>query len=116
MDENSAKIMYELSKLTNKPRQITNDFIETITLVMFRELISAMPNKEAFVDLVLDNWEQQIIAQKRSELELLTSKQSTLFELAAGAIIANSENIDGFIEEVRLIKNLYKNSLLSTNW
>ena len=116
MDEGSAKIMYELSKLTNKPRQITNDFIETITLVMFRELISAMPNKERFVDSILDNWENQIISQKKSELELLTSKQSTLFELAAGAIIANSENLDGFIEEVHIIKNLYRNSLLASNW
>ena len=115
MDENSAKIMYELSKLTNKPRQITNDFMETLTLVMFRELISVMPNKEAYVDLLLDNWEEQIIAQKRSELELLISKQNTLFEIAAGAIIANSENLDGFIDEVRLIKNLYKNNLLSSN-
>lgn len=115
MDESSAKFMYELSKLTNKPRQITNDFIETITLVMFRELIAVMPNKETFVDLVLDNWEQSIIQQKKSEIEALTAKQTTLFELAAGAIIANSENIDGFVEEVGIIKNLYKNSLLSSN-
>ena len=114
MDEYSAKIMYELSKLTNKPRQISNDFLETITLVMFRELISAMPNKEDFVDRILNTWEQQIIAQKKSELDLLTSKQTSLFDLAAGAVIANSENIDAFIEDVRTIKNLYKISLLTT--
>lgn len=114
MDEYSAKIMYELSKLTNKPRQISNDFLETITLVMFRELISAMPNKEEFVDRILNTWEEQIIAQKRSELDLLTSKQTSLFDLAAAAVIANSENIDAFIEDVRTIKNLYKISLLTT--
>lgn len=114
MDEYSAKIMYELSKLTNKPRQISNDFLETITLVMFRELLSVMTNKEEFVDKILDTWEQQIIAQKKSELDLLTSKQTSLFDLAAGAVIANSENIDAFIEDVRTIKNLYKISLLTT--
>ena len=114
MDENSAKIMYELSRLTNKPKQITTDFIETITLVMFKEFINYVPDKEKYLDLILDTWEKQILSQKEAELELLTTKHSTMFELVAGSVIANSENFKEFTEEVSSIKKLYRNSLLST--
>ncbi len=114
MDENSAKIMYELSRLTNKPKQITTDFLETITLVMFKEFINSIKDKEGYLDLILDTWEKQIISQKEAELELLTTKHSTMFELVAGSVIANSENLKEFTEEVATIKQLYRNSLLST--
>jgi len=114
MDESSAKIMYDLARLTNKPKQITTDFIETITLVMFREFINHMPNKEEYLSLVLDTWEKQILSQKEAELELLTSQNSTLFELVAGSVIANSENLKEYSEEVASIKQLYKDNILST--
>jgi hypothetical protein len=113
MDESSAKIMYDLTKLTNKPRQITSDFIETITLVMFREFINHLPNKEEYLDLVLNTWEEQILGQKEAELELLTAEHNTMFELVAGSVIANSENIKEFTKEVDAIKKIYRSNLIS---
>jgi len=113
MDESSAKIMYDLTKLTNKPRQITSDFIETITLVMFREFINHLPNKEEYLDLVLNTWEEQILGQKEAELDLLTAEHNTMFELVAGSVIANSENIKEFTKEVDAIKKIYRSSLIS---
>lgn len=112
MDESTTKIMYEISKLTNTSKQISSDFIETITLVMFRELVSTLPNKEKYVDVVLNAWEEQIVHQKKNELQNLVSQNSNLFELMAGSIVANSENLDAFIEEVKSIKKLYRDSLL----
>ena len=114
MDENSTKILYELSRLTNKPKQITTDFIETITLLMFREFINTLPNKEDYLDQVLAVWEKTILAQKKSELELLIDKDASLFELVAGSIIANSENFEEFSQDVTLIKDLMRDSLIDT--
>jgi hypothetical protein len=114
MDEGNTKIMYEINKLTNKSRQITDDFIDTITIVMFREFLSVIPNKEKYVDTILDNWEYKIISQKKKELDLLVTEHTTLFELTAGVIVANSEDLNSFIKEVREIKNLYRESLLLT--
>lgn len=114
MDENSTKILYELSRLTNKPKQITTDFIETITLLMFREFINTLPNKEDYLDKVLVAWEKTILAQKKSELELLIDKDASLFELVAGSIIANSENFEEFSQDVTLIKGLMRDSLIDT--
>jgi len=112
MDESTTKIMYEISKLTNTSKQISSDFIETITLVMFRELVNTLPNKEKYVDVVLNAWEEQIVHQKKNELQNLVTQNSNLFELMAGSIVANSENLDAFIEEVKSIKKLYRDSLL----
>lgn len=114
MDESSTKIMYEISKLTNSAKQIQDDFVQTIALVMFKELVNSMPNKEKYIDIVLDSWEEKIVEQKKDELEFLITKHTNLFELTAGAIVANSEDLDSFVKAVRDIKNVYRTSLLDT--
>ena len=47
--EDEAKMMYELSKLTNTSKQITTDFLESVVLYMFKEYIACHPKKEKFL-------------------------------------------------------------------
>lgn len=106
MSEEDAKLMYDIAKLTNVSRQITSDFVDTMVFAMFKDYISRSPNPILFLEAFMDNWEESMIIQKEIELEALTSPTGSMLDMAAGAIIANSENVEKYKEEVSSMKEL----------
>lgn len=113
--EDDARMMYELSKLTNTSKQITNDFLESVLLYLFREYVACHPEKELFLSEFMEQWEESILQQKQIEIEALTSQYKTMSDLAFGAYIANSENLDSFKREVELIKIILTSALMRGN-
>ncbi|MBV5346664.1 hypothetical protein JZU46_00305 [bacterium] len=113
--ENEAKLMYELSKLTNTTKQITTDFLESVVLFLFREYIKKHPKKDLLLEEFMDNWEASIIFQKELEIETIISQFSSMQDLAVGSYIANSENLDLYKKDVRLLKEILTMSLSSDN-
>lgn len=111
--EDEAKMMYELSKLTNTSKQITTDFLESVVLYMFKEYIACHPKKEKFLDGFMSQWENNLLVQKEMELDALTSQYTSMNDLAVGSFIASSENMDYFKKEVGMIKELLTLALLS---
>ena len=47
--EDELRMMYELSKLTNTSKQITNDFLESVLLYLFKEYVACHPKKDDFL-------------------------------------------------------------------
>lgn len=113
--ENEAKLMYDLSKLTNTTKQITTDFLESVILFLFREYIRKHPKKELLLAEFMDNWEASIIFQKELELETITSQLNSMHDLALGAYIANSENLESYKKDVRILKDILTMSLSTDN-
>jgi len=101
-----AKLMYELSKLTNVSRQIAGDFVDTMVFTMFQDYIDNMEDGAEFLATFMDFWEKSLLQQKQIELESLTSQEGSMLDMAAGAIIANSENVDAYAEELAEMKTL----------
>jgi len=111
--ESEARLMYELSKLTNTSKQITTDFIETVVLFLFRDYLEGHPRKEEFLDLFMDTWEKNLVRQKEFELDTLTSQYSSMNDLAVGSLIANSENIEIYKKDVHLLKEILAAALVN---
>lgn len=111
--ESEARMMYELSKLTNTSKQITTDFIETVVLFLFRDYLEGHPRKEEFLDLFMDTWEKNLVRQKEFELDTLTSQYSSMNDLAVGSLIANSENIEIYKKDVHLLKEILAAALVN---
>ena len=111
--EDEARMMYELSKLTNTSKQITTDFLESALLFMFKEYIACHPNKAQFLGDFMNQWESSIIQQKEMELDALTSQYKTMNDLAVGSFIANSENLDSYKKDVSVIKEILTLALIS---
>ncbi len=101
-----AKLMYELAKLTNTARQITDDFIETITLTLFKDYINSKENSLDFLEAFLNIWETNLISQKELELEILTSQDASMIDMATGVAIANTEDVLSYKKELSEIKAL----------
>lgn len=111
--ENEARLMYELSKLTNTSKQISTDFLESVVLFLFREFIKNHPKKDVLLEEFMNSWEESIIQQKEVEIETLISQFSTMHDLAVGSFIVNSENLNMFKKDVRILKDILTISLMS---
>jgi len=107
-----TKMMYELAKIANTSRQLSDDFIQTVSLFMFRDYLNSLPNGEEFLHDFMSQWEQDAIDQKTDELEVLAGQQGSMMDMAAGAIIANSENLETYKEDVSIMKDLFIMTLL----
>jgi len=107
-----TRLMYELSKLTNISKQIADDFVDTMTFTMFKDYLGSMPGPEAFLDSFMDFWENAMIEQKKLELDSLSAQKGSMLDIAAGAIIANSEDVDAFKAELAEMKELLKRAIL----
>lgn len=107
-----AKLMYELSKLTNVSKQIADDFVDTMVFTMFKDYLASMPDQEAFLTSFMDFWEAAMMEQKKIELESLASQDGSLLDMAAGAIIVNSEDVDAYKKELAEMKELLKLAIL----
>lgn len=112
LSKEETKMMYELAKIANPSRQLSDDFQQSIVLFMFKDYLSSIPNGEAFLLSFMDQWEAHVINQKVDELNALTNQNSTMFDMAAGAGIANSENVEEFKLEVKAMKELFTVSLM----
>lgn len=110
--ENDAKLMYEISKLTNVSRQLSDDFVEAMVYTMFREFTASMPDPTAFMEMFMDVWEESVIKQKEIELAALSNQEGTMMDMAAGAIIANQEDVDKYKSEVAEMKELLSGAVL----
>lgn len=107
-----AKLMYELSKLTNVSKQIADDFVDTMVFTMFKDYLSSMPDPNVFLDQFMDFWEASMLTQKKIELDALASQDGSMLDMAAGAIIANSEDITAYAQELKDMKELLKYAIL----
>ena len=107
-----AKLMYELSKLTNVSKQIADDFVDTMVFTMFKDYLSSMPDPTVFLNQFMDFWEKSMMTQKKIELDSLASQDGSMLDMAAGAIIANSEDVDAFKQELSEMKELLMYALL----
>ncbi len=101
-----AKLMYELAKLTNTARQITDDFIETITLTMFKDFLNSKENGKEFLAAFLNIWEDNLLQQKELELDILTNQDASMIDMATGVAIANTEDVLSYKKELSDIKAL----------
>lgn len=111
--EDEARMMYELSKLTNTSKQITTDFLESALLFLFKEYIACHPKKSKFLTDFMNQWESSINQQKELEIESLVTQYKTMNDLAVGSFIANSENLDSYKKDVRTIKDILTLALIS---
>ena len=111
-DDRLNKLLCNINKVTNSSKLITDNLMNTLTLVMFKELISVMENKELYIDSILNAWEETTISQKEAELNYLTTAQPSMLELAAGASISSLEDMNSYKKEVSSIKNMYRSLLL----
>ena len=111
--EDELRMMYELSKLTNTSKQITNDFLESVLLYLFKEYVACHPKKDDFLFEFMEQWEESILQQKQIEMEALTTQYRSMNDLAFGNYIATSENLDSYKKEVGMIKELLTLALLS---
>lgn len=109
-----TRLMYEISKLTNVSKQIADDFVDTMVFTMFKDYLASMPDPVVFLEQFMDFWEQSMLTQKQIELEALANQDGSMLDMAAGAIIANSEDIDAFKEELTAMKELLTYALLGT--
>ncbi len=106
-----AKLLYDISKLTNISKQIATDFIETMVFTMFKDYLKSMPDQELFLDSFMDFWEISMLEQKNIELDALTNQEGSMLDMAAGAIIANSEDIKAYKNELSNMKDLLRYAL-----
>ena len=107
-----AKLMYELSKLTNISKQIADDFVDTMVFTMFKDYIGSMPDQKVFLISFMDFWEESMLEQKQIELDALASQNGSMLDMAAGAIIANSEDVAAYSKELAEMKELLKFAIL----
>ena len=107
-----AKLMYELSKLTNVSKQIADDFVDTMVFTMFKDYLASMADPVVFLGQFMNFWETSMITQKQIELEALSTQDSSMLDMAAGALIANSEDVDAFKTELAEMKELLMFALL----
>lgn len=107
-----AKLMYEISKLTNVSKQIADDFVDTMTFTMFKDYLNQMPDPVVFLNQFMDFWETSMITQKKIELDTLANQEGSMLDMAAGAIIANSEDVKAYAEELSEMKELLKYAIL----
>jgi hypothetical protein len=107
-----TKLMYEISKLTNTSKQIADDFIDTMVFTMFKDYLTSMADPVVFLEQFMEFWEKAMITQKQIELETLSNQEGSMLDMAAGAIIANSEDMDAFKEELSTMKELLTYALL----
>lgn len=110
--EDELRMMYELSKLTNTSKQITNDFLESVLLYLFKEYVACHPKKDDFLFEFMEQWEESILQQKQIEMEALTTQYRSMNDLAFGNYIATSENLDSYKKEVGMIKEILTLALL----
>ena len=111
--EADPKDVYEISKITSTPRQIMDDFTQSIAMTMFREYIASFKEPELAIRTYMDVWEKNIIQQKEMELKALASRQDTMTDMVVGASIVNSSDLQEFIDEVVDFKDMVTDNVVA---
>ena len=107
-----AKAIYELSKVTSVSRQIMDDFINSVVMAIFKDYIMSFKHPGAALINYMDSWEDNILIQKKDELELLISHQESMADMVVGQKLAAEDNIDEYVVEVRNVKNIIMKALI----
>ena len=62
----------------------------------------------------MNNWEEGIVKQKESEIEMLSNAYGgSMQDLALSSFIANTENLEHYKNEVGLLKNILLAALMT---
>ena len=107
-----AKMMYELAKIANTTRQLSDDFQQSVVLFLFKNYIDTLKVPESFLMDFMDQWEEHVLQQKVDELDALTTQSGSMIDMVAGVGIASAENVEEFKNEVKELKQLFMYSLL----
>ena len=112
MDEDSIRVMYELSKVTNTSKQIIDDFVLSVVLLIFKDYICYYKDPSTALDSFMSLWRDNVIRQKELEIDALVNNQDSMSDMVIGSKIANSKDIKKFIEEVDNVSDYITESIL----
>ena len=106
INSEDAKAIYELSKVTSVSKQIMDDFLHSVVMAIFKDYVTSFKNPNTALLNYMAAWEQNIIAQKKDELELLTSHQESMSDMVVGQKLVDQDSLDDYVSEVNTVKEI----------
>ena len=114
INSEEAKTIYEISKLTSSTKQIMDDFTHSVVMAMFKDYVTTFQKPGSALLNFMNAWEQNIILQKKEELEVLTTQQGSMSDMVVGQKLVSEDSIDDFIIEVELVKTLITEAVINS--
>lgn len=108
-----TKTIYEVSKLTSIPRQIMDDFVQSVVMSIFKEFIASYKDPNQALEGFMDYWESNILAQKELEIKTVSSQQGSMTDMLIGMALTSSENLAKFAAEVKEFKEAVSQNVLA---
>lgn len=114
LSQEETKTIYEISKLTSPTKQIMDDFTTAVVMVIFKEFVLTHEQpEEALVDF-MDQWQGNILEQKKDELEALSTQHDSMINMVVGQKISEQEDFKAYTEEVLFVKDFIYRSVQSS--
>lgn len=110
---NETKTIYELSKVTSISKQILDDFNGAVVMAIFKEYVGSYNKPRLALNSFMQSWQENILAQKQIELDILLSQESSMEDMVLGQVLANAEDLALYKEEVTAIRELITDSVVT---
>lgn len=106
--DSDAKLIYDVSKLTNQTKQILDGFNMGISIFLLGEYLKTIDENIRLDTLnsILYDCGEALMIDKMSEIETLISNTDSMSNMAIGSSLAASENIEEFKKCIVSVKNL----------
>jgi len=111
LNQEEAKVVYEISKLTSTIKQVMDDFTNAAVMAMFKDYISSYEKPEKALMQFMSEWETNIIHQKIDEIEALTDQKDSMANMVVGQKLSEQEDLDNFEVEVNYVKTIITESI-----
>lgn len=107
-----VKLMYELAKISDNSKKVSDDFYEAACMTMFYDFILRKEDPLKFITDFLDSWKETLMDAKKAELDNLISHGGSMKDMATGAALADMDNLEDFEQVIDDMQNIYLSAMM----